>query len=439
MVARRPVGSHSLNRTLSLPRIKKIWIAAGLLLLAVTGAVRAQEQAIPYARTYAKPKAEVDQALKDLGAYAGQKLPTVEGFVATTSKPLTRYERAFYQLEIELFPGTGARGGTVVQLRAKITAWYADPDPANSGYEVLASNGRLEFDLLDRLDEKLGTAPPQAARASRGPGIAAPKAKLDLSGVPGASQLTPSASKPLSIPTNELATLRSQREEEEKHEQQLSGQLQALQEIQKNQAHPVNLVAVKKSATPVLARPAEGSKVLFLAAAGDEFEYLESDGAWLHVGISGVSRGYLRHSSVELTDFILSRIAAQDQATAAKENAAPFRMEREESGTFPGDWPSLKGKMVKIYTVQTISQDAKETDARAKLLFAAGLFRKFAASDSEATVEGVVVIYDSADGGIIGATLESVKQFAGETLSEDEFWKQCYFDPPEAFRSGSKP
>ena len=428
-----------MNRILSRRRITRIWVAAGLVLLALTAAARAQQQAIPYARTYAKPKTEVDQALKDLGAYAGQKLPTVEGFVATTSKPLTRYERAFYQLEIELFPGTGARGGTVVQVRAKITAWYADPDPANSAYEVLASNGRVEFDLLDRLDQKLGTAPPESARASANSGIAAPKAKLDLSGVPGASQLTPSTNNSSSVPTNELGTLRSQREEEEKHEQQLSEQLQALQEIQKNQAHPANLVAVKKSGTPVLARPAEGAKVLFLAAAGDEFEYLESDGAWLHVGISGVSRGYVRRGSVELTDFILSRIAAQDQAAAAKETAAPFRVEREESSMFPGDWPSLKGKMVKIYTVQPISQDAKETDARAKLSFAAGLFRKFAAGDGEATAEGVVVIYDSADGGIIGATLDSLKQFAGDTLSENEFWKECYFDPPEAFRPGSKP
>jgi hypothetical protein len=409
------------------------------VLLALAHAAKAQEQAIPYARTFAKPKAEVDQALKDLGAYAGQKLPTVEGFVGTPAKPFSRYERAFYQLEIELFPGTGARGGTVVQVRAKITAWYADLDPAKSGYEVLASNGRLEFDLLDRLDEKLGTAPPQAGRSVGSSGLSAPKAKLDLSGVPGAAQLAINTNSGAAPRTSELAELRSRREEAEKREQQLSGQLQELEEIQKNQAHPANLVAVKKSGTPVLARPAEGAKVLFLAAAGDEFEYLESDGAWLHVGISGVSRGYVRRGNVELTDFILSRMAAQDQAATAKENAAPFRVEREESSMFPGDWPSLKGKMVKIYTVQAIAQDAKETDARGKLSFAAGLFRKFAASDSEAAVEGVVVIYDSADGGIIGATLESVKQFAGETLSEDEFWKQGYFDPPEAFRPGSKP
>jgi hypothetical protein len=431
----------------------KISLMGAIALFTCRGALAGQEQAVPYARTFAKTKTEVDQALKGMGAYAGQKLPTIEGFVATTPKPVNHYERAFYQLAIELFPGTGARGGTVVQLRAKITAWYADSDPSKSGYEVLASNGRLEFDLLDRLDEKLGTAP-QTARVSGTSGVATPKAKLDLSGVPGASQLTGNTGSSVAPRNNEMAELRSRREEQEKREQQLSAQLQELQDIQKNQAHPVNLVAVKKSGTPLLARPAEGARVLFSAAAGDEFEYLDSDGPWLHVGISGVSRGYVRRSSVELSDFILSRIAAQDQASAAKEAAAPFRVEREEVSVFPGDWENLKGKKVKIYTVQPVSQLAAETDAKAKLAYAAGLFKKFSSEDNapaadgpatqtsateNSAVEGVVVIYDSADGGIIGAPLASVEQLADGKLSPENFWKQCYLDPPEAFEATAKP
>src|SRR5271155_4474182 len=215
MAVYRSIGSNSLIQTLRQKRVSKTWLGIVLVLLALTTALGAQEVAMPYARMFAKTKTEVDQALKEIGAYAGQKLPTIEGFVAATPKAVGRYERAFYQLEIELFPGSGVRSGTVVQVRAKITAWYADPDPSKSGYEVLASNGRLEFDLLDRLDEKLGTAPPQSARASSSSGIAAPRAKLDLSGVPGASQLTPSTNYTSSIPTNELGTLRSQREEAE--------------------------------------------------------------------------------------------------------------------------------------------------------------------------------------------------------------------------------
>src|ERR1700687_3401089 len=114
----------------------------------------ARAQAVPYARTFPKTKLDLDTALKELQAYAGQKLPTVDGFVAAGDQPLSRYERAFYQFSIDLVPASSA--GTVVGVIAQITAWYADPVPWKSGYQVLPSNGRLELDLLDRLSEKFG-------------------------------------------------------------------------------------------------------------------------------------------------------------------------------------------------------------------------------------------------------------------------------------------
>jgi len=100
----------------------------------------------------------------------------------------------------------------------------------------------------------------------------------------------------------------------------------------------------------------------------------------------------------------------------------------------------LRGKAVKIYTVQPVSQDSKETGGPAKLKFAASLFQKFSA-DSVRTppeVAGVVVIFDSADGGIIGATLGNVREMAAGSLSLDNFWKQCYFEPPDAFQPPPK-
>jgi hypothetical protein len=417
-----------------------------LLVLPLVCAASARPQAMPYARTFPRTRAQVDQALKEMGAYAGQKLPIVDGFVAAPPKPMARYERAFYQLAIDLFPGTGPRGGTIVQVSAKITAWYADSDPSKSGYEVLVSNGRLEFDLLDRLDEKLGTGAPGAHSSSAAAStsdIAAPKAKLDLSGVPGVSQLTANTGSNAPPSGDELKAIRAQRQDAEKQEQQLTEMLQNLEDVKKNQAHPLNLVVVRKNGTPITGHPVEGSHVLFTASEGDEFEFLDAQGAWLHVGISGVSRGYLKRSAVEVPEFVETRLKAQEEAQAAAQPAT-FQIEREEVSPFPGDWQNLRGQRVKIYTVQPVSADAKETDARAKLIFAAGLFRKFAASDSvtadaaggAASVRGVVVIYDSADGGIIGATLDSVKQLAANTLPESEFWKNCYFDPPEAFRPG---
>jgi hypothetical protein len=141
----------------------------GVLSLLLTAAVL--PQAVPYARAFAKSAEEVEGALKDLQAYSGQKLPIVDGFVATGDKPLNQYERAFYQFSIDLLPGRA--GGTIVRVTAKITAWYADKDPAKSGYQVLSSNGRLELDLLDRLEEKFGGKPASSmARARNLPSLA---------------------------------------------------------------------------------------------------------------------------------------------------------------------------------------------------------------------------------------------------------------------------
>jgi len=44
----------------------------------------------------------------------------------------------------------------MVRVNATITAWYTNPGSGKSGYQVLPSNGRLETDFLDRLQEALG-------------------------------------------------------------------------------------------------------------------------------------------------------------------------------------------------------------------------------------------------------------------------------------------
>jgi len=158
--------------------------AQTILLVAIflTRSQLAAGKAVPYARSFAKRQADVEQALKDLQAYSGQKLPILDGFVAAGAKPLEQYERGFYQFTIEVLPGEA--GATVVRLSAKIAAWYADRDVAKSGYEVLASNRRLELDLLDRVEEKLG-GKPSGPRVGSGSMVQTPKAKLDLSGISG--------------------------------------------------------------------------------------------------------------------------------------------------------------------------------------------------------------------------------------------------------------
>jgi hypothetical protein len=413
-----------------------------LLLFVVCSALpnTAAAQAVPYARSFSKSKEEVDKALNELQAYAGQKLPIVDGFVAAGDQPLDRYERAFYQFSIDLLPGTTSND-TIVRVSAKITAWYADRDPSKSGYQVLSSNGRLELDLLDRLSEKFGGKPVTSILKPD-----APKPRIDLStgspviSLPPRNSTLPSAGTPSTPGGEEVTALATKRGVEEKRVQQLNIELQSLQDIQRNQAHPRNLVVVKKSGTPVLARPAEGSRLLFSAAADDEFEFIDAEGGWIHVQISGASRGFIRRSGLDLPDSVSAQLESQNGNTGDDKPSA-FRIEGEQNGMFPGEWEPLKGKTVKIYTVQPTSQDPKETGASARLGFASFLFKKFSAESAAAAppLEGIVVIFDSADGGMIGCSLLNSQRLASGSLPQEIFWKLCYVDPPDAFRLPPSP
>jgi hypothetical protein len=412
-----------------------------LFMVSGLGSWQAFAQSVPYAREFHKSKEDVDKALKELGAYSGQKLPIVDGFVATGDRSLDHFERAFYQFSVDVLPGSS--GGTVVRLSAKITAWYADREPWKSGYQSLPSNGRLELDFLDRLSEKFGEKPVASVLKSQ---VQAPAPKLDLSTglprrslpptkAPGETSSTPApTTSAIAASSEELNSLRKKREAEENRMSQLAAELRNLQDIQHNQARPPNLVVVRKNGTPVLARPAEDSPTLFAASADDEFEFLDVKGEWVHVQISGASRGFIRRGGLELPELVAERFNSPNTAPEV------FRIEREETSVFPGDWESLRGKSVKIVTVQPISQDPKETGPSAKLLFASSLFKDFPAKLAGVTppVGGVVIIFDSADGGMISSTLLDVQQFSGGALSNDDFWKRCYLDPPEAFKVPSK-
>ena len=410
--------------------VRRTLLLSALVLLA--GAVRLSAQAIPYARSFPKPRGEVEQALKDLQAYSGQKLPVLDGFVAMGNAPLDRYERGFYQFSVELLPGDN--NSTIVRLSAKITAWYADRDVSKAGYQVLPSNGRLELDFLDRLEEKLTGKPVASSAAS---GVQAPTPKLDLSAARTAA--TMAAPLPQSNePPNEVAALRAQRMASERHVQQLTAELQNLQEIKSGQVHPQNLVIVKKTGTPVYARNSESSRLLFEASANDEFEFLDAEGEWIHVSISGDSRGYIRAGSVELPERVAARL--QSHEPSPEDKFPDFRIVREEPSVFPGDWAPLKGKQVKLYTVQPVSTSPKETGPAVRLNYCIALFEKALREEAAANPapEGVAVIFDAADGGIAGATLADIQKLSTGSLKREAFWQQSYLDPPEAFQPAEK-
>ena len=147
-----------------------------------------------------------------------------------------------------------------------------------------------------------------------------------------------------------------------------------MEEILKNQVHPKNLVAVKKSGTPVVSAPSLTAKPQFLASMHDEFELLDFNADWVHVRISGLSRGWIWRNSVEMPDGIRDTDATP--ASALMPAADLFHVVREESSTFPGDWEQLRNKNVKIISVQKIDEKAKDAGPSARLEYTKFLLEK---------------------------------------------------------------
>jgi hypothetical protein len=375
-------------------------------------------------RIFSQSIPELQSALKKLPGGTSGPLPVLDGFVKSAGA-LDHYRRPFYQCAVEVTPAPsgGASGKAMVRVTAKITAWNADP--AHSGYEVLPSNGRLETDLLDRLQEALartgdpGLRVKQAERqsAAKTPEISAPMPQF-----PAASGHLPDLEKSATSSQNPAL------EQEAKN----------LEEILRNQSHPTNLVAVKQDQTPLLQNPSSNSKVLFLTSAEDEFEVLDVNPEWVHVRVSGLSRGWLRRSAVKMLD--AWEPAPQDHETApSKEGSLPvessttagtFSISSEEMGSFPGDWAPLKGKNVKIISVQQLPGTGRITSPADKLNFAESVLKRENLSAS-GPAEGLVLIFDAEDGGMVASTREAIEQFKQGTISEGVFWKKCFLDPPE--------
>jgi hypothetical protein len=355
-------------------------------------------------------KAKIDETLRKLQGSKGGSLPTLDGFADPSRGPLDRYRRGYFQYSVQVTRLSASESG--VRVCAKVTAWL-EGNGADSGYKELASNGRLEADLFDRLKEALGIAAMQAT----------PAAPSDV-WRPGQSPSDFSAhSTGTSIPARAAPTT-----SDDKHLQALRQQESALEEILKSQSHPQDLVVVKQARTPITQQPAEGAKVLFYAAAQDEFQKLSEAGGWTHVQISGLSRGWIRSS-------LLEQGPEPPSAPSVHLENKMFRLTRDEVGLFPGDWKPLNGKQVKIFWVQPTVD--KPLAKLSKMSVATALFRDgyplIAAPGSD--LAGVVIVFDSADGLLAAATSESLQQWQSGHLSTAAFWKQCWSDPADAFQA----
>jgi len=434
---------------------------ACLLVAAQSGGAQASPQAAPYERTYPQSKSTVEKALKELQPSMRGRLPALEGFALPGDHPLSRYQRAYYQSAVQV--SSTASGSTVVRVSTKVTAWYTDSIASRSGYQLLASNGRLESDLLDQLTDLLTTGPsaansrgsssgdfpvkaPPPASAKRPPiaqegvadngaaepTISAPMPRLPETGHTFPSSLQQGLSSP-ALSSQQLADSKNSQKPLDQPATGLQAEAVSLEEVLKNQAHPKNLVAIKKSGTPVVSTPSLNGKTLFLASARDEFEMLDFNADWVRVRISGLSRGWIWRTSLEMPEGISD--VPQNSPNVAAVAADLFQVTREETAPFPGDWEPLRGRNVKIISVQKIQENEKDSGAQAKLEFAKSLLDKnygeLAAKSQE--LSGVVLIFDSVDGGMIAATLPTVQAWKAGKLSDAALWHHCYFDPPETF------
>lgn len=123
------------------------------------------------------------------------------------------------------------------------------------------------------------------------------------------------------------------------------------------------------------------------AEAEDEFQILEIRGAWVHVRISGLSRGWIQRSQLELPVALGS---GSPSGEISQSGEPAFRKSREETSTFPGNWEPLQGKRVKIIWVQPLGDPVQNSRAS----YAKSIFHQTYSEISEhpSDVSGVVIV-----------------------------------------------
>ncbi len=327
---------------------------------------------------------DLNKTLAELHANTPGRLPILEGFVDPDVSALEKYQRAYYQYKLEVRPaGTGA---TSLRVAARVTAWFAGDKTTAAGYRELPSNGRLETDLIERLEEALQQK--SAAVAGGNPSVtSSAPTPVDRASSKVAPALTAKPSPlghtfPMEQPTSrtDLEPPDERELAEQKRYQQLSEQAVNLEEILRNQARPNDLAAVLKNGTPVFAKPIEPGDVLFQADAEDEFKVLDESRGWVHVQVSGISRGWIRRADMEMP------------GDAAADSKPPSAGPETHEETSPLD---------------RVTRDNLKVD-------------------------GIVLVIDAADGGMVAATTDSLRRWNTGVISDAAFRKGCWTDSPEA-------
>jgi hypothetical protein len=387
------------------------------------------EAAAGVERTYPYSMELVQQGLQKIGGFGGGKLPLLDGFVSPAVAEVDRYERPYYQYRVHLSSVDAAH--TTVSVEALISALYSNPIQSQSEYRALPSNGRLEADLLDRLQRALDpNAPrPESASATR----------------PGRSFTFhfPSPPKPAPVagPTlqQQLDSVMAERQAVREKTTAAQAQLEQLRAGGRKPGNGSRLASVKHSGVGVMSRKNFGGPVLFRAQAEDEFEVVALQDGWAQVRLETDAPAFIQAEELSLPPGIEDRSAAAVAAGTSSNPNPPdlgFAVSREDVNLFSGDWARLKGKKVLFVYAQPRGLLSDLGSENAKLGYAKRIFQSRLKTilQSQPDVEGVVVVFLGNRGGVAAATLSDIRQWAEGGLTDEAFVNRCSLDPPTEFR-----
>jgi hypothetical protein len=397
-----------------------------------------------FTRTYSYPVETVKRALQQIGGFGGAKLPVVDGFVSPLVTDVDHYERPYYQYRVQLDEGDGT--ATTVKVEVRITAWFAGTDPAHSQYRSLPSNGRLENDLLDRLQDALsssGSKPTAAVPVKADPSRLAPASNpnhTDSNPGPAAKPAPPVKPTPPATPQEQLDALLAQRQEIREKTAVVLAKLDAEKAANDKSSETSKFASVKHSGVGVMSRKNFGGPVLFRAQAEDEFEIQSAESGWATVKLADGSTGFIQADELTLPPGLVDKpaSAAVDATVQPAKPSDPdldFWVSREDVNVFSGDWARLKGKKVLFVYAQPRGVLSDMTGDDAKLAYAKRIFTNRLHSVDQATgVEGVVVVFMGNRGGVAAATLTDIQQWVTGSIGDEAFVNRCSLDPPTEFR-----
>jgi hypothetical protein len=380
-------------------------------------------------RTYPFSVDAVQKALQRIGGFGGGKLPVLDGFVKAPD--LDRYEHPYFQYRVHLKPIDA--NATLVSVEAKISALYANDNPAQSEYHTLPSNGRLEADLHDRL-----------LQALRGTAVSPVPPAKNNEAVPPAGQTEQIASvtnPPAETKAQaELDAILAERQSIREKTTSLQAQIDQMNASGRAPANAPKLGSVKRSGVGVMSRQNFGGPVIFRAQAEDEFEILELASGWAQVRLGPDSTGYIQADELNLPPGMAEKPAATvatPTPAATPQTDLGFSVSREDVTVFSGDWARLKGKKVLFVYAQPRGLLSDMGNEDAKLGYAKRIFqsRYRTVSQAKTDVEGVVVVFLGTRGGVAAATLSDIRQWIEGGLADEAFVNRCSLDPATEFRS----